>query len=45
MGVALIERKRDFKKLISLMEPLHVDPEVKAKLDLIVEAANSLSSR
>lgn len=44
MGIPLIERKRDFHKLVSLMEPRHVDAEVVAKLDLVVEVANSVSN-
>jgi len=40
MGLPLIERKRDFHKLVHLMNPDWVDAEVVTKLDLICEVAN-----
>jgi len=40
MGVPLIERKRDFHKLVHLMNPDGVDAEIVRKLDLICEVAN-----
>lgn len=35
MGLPLVERKRDFHKLVRLMAPASVDPEIREKLDLI----------
>jgi len=40
MGVPLIERKRDFHKLVHLMNPDSVHPEIITKLNLICEVAN-----
>ncbi len=39
MGIPLIERKRDFHKLVHLMNSEGVDAEVVTKLDLICEVA------
>jgi len=44
LGVPLIERKRDFHKLVSLMEPNQIDPEVAAMLDRIDAVAGSAST-
>lgn len=44
MGIPLIERKRDFHKLVVLMDPAHVHAEVVEKLNLVVDVANSASS-
>ena len=39
MGIPLVERKRDFHKLVHLMPADRIDPEVIEKLDKIVETA------
>ena len=41
MGLPLAERKRDFHKLVYLMDPSVIDPEVRSKLDQILEVANT----
>ena len=44
MGLPLIERKRDFHKLVGLMNANDVDKEVAEKLDLICAVAASASA-
>lgn len=39
MGLPLVERKRDFHKLVKYLDPDQVDPEVNEKLDLIVKTS------
>jgi hypothetical protein len=41
LGLPLTERKRDFHKLVHLMDPTAVDPEVREKLDVVHAVAQS----
>lgn len=41
LGLTLVERKRDFHKLVSLMDKNDVSPEVVEKLDLILSTSKS----
>lgn len=41
MGIPLVERKRDFHKLVGLMDAENVDEEVKIKLDAIEDVATA----
>lgn len=43
MGIPLVERKRDFHKLVAFLDPASVDSEVVEKLDLIVKVAGMAS--
>lgn len=44
MGLPLVERKRDFHKLVKYLDPDQVDHEVKAKLDLIVKTSELVAA-
>jgi ABC-type arginine transport system ATPase subunit len=39
MGIPLVERKRDFHKLVAFLDPASVDSEVVEKLDLIAKVS------
>ena len=43
LDLPLIERKRDFHKLVSLMDKGGIDPEIVEKLDLILATSKKVS--